>query len=81
MTLLSQHAAPLAIVSTGIVPVAAKAGVHASAAVQTRMYDHALATGFSRVTWFGGHPGAGGIIALAVIRFSRLSGTGAGAGG
>ena len=45
---------------------AARAGVHASgaraAAVQTRMYDHALAAGFSR-----GYLVSAGILALAVI--------------
>jgi EmrB/QacA subfamily drug resistance transporter len=45
---------------------AARAGVHASgaraAALQTRMYDHALATGFSR-----GYLVSAGILVLAVI--------------
>ena len=45
---------------------AARAGVHASgaraAAVQTRMYDHALATGFSR-----GYMVSAGVMVLAAI--------------
>ena len=45
---------------------AARAGVHATGAraatVQTRMYDHALATGFSR-----GYLVSAGVLALAVI--------------
>jgi predicted MFS family arabinose efflux permease len=41
---------------------AAKAGLHASAAVQTRMHDHALAVGFSR-----GYLVSAGVLALAVI--------------
>ena len=41
---------------------AAKAGVHASAAAQTRMYDHALATGFST-----GYLVSAGVMVLAVI--------------
>jgi hypothetical protein len=45
---------------------AAKAGVHASgaraAALQTQMYNHALATGFSR-----GYLVSGGIMVLALI--------------
>jgi len=63
---------------------AARAGVHpagaSAAALQARIYDHALATGFSR-----GYLVSAGImvlaviIALALIRVSRqdLSGTGA----
>jgi hypothetical protein len=45
---------------------AARAGVHASgaraAALQTQMYDHALATGFSR-----GYLVSAGVMVLAVI--------------
>jgi EmrB/QacA subfamily drug resistance transporter len=41
---------------------AAKAGVHASAALQAQMYHHALATGFSR-----GYLVSAGILALALI--------------
>jgi EmrB/QacA subfamily drug resistance transporter len=41
---------------------AARAGVHVSAAVQTRIYDHALATGFSR-----GFVASAGILVLAVF--------------
>jgi hypothetical protein len=41
---------------------AATAGAHASAAAQTRMYDHALAAGFSR-----GYLVSAGILALAMI--------------
>ncbi|HYK68348.1 MAG TPA: MFS transporter [Streptosporangiaceae bacterium] len=41
---------------------AATAGVHASAAVQTRMYNHALAVGFSR-----GYLVSAGVLALAVV--------------
>jgi EmrB/QacA subfamily drug resistance transporter len=41
---------------------AAKAGVHVSAALQNRIYDHALATGFSR-----GYLVSAGIMVLAVI--------------
>jgi EmrB/QacA subfamily drug resistance transporter len=57
---------------------AARAGVHASTAAQTRMYDHALATGFSR----GYLVSAGAmvlavIIALAVIRVRRQDLSGA----
>ncbi|MGH3193676.1 MAG: hypothetical protein ACRDOU_33960 [Streptosporangiaceae bacterium] len=56
----------------------ARAGVHASAAAQTRMYDHALATGFST-----GYLVSAGvmvlavIIALAVIRVTRQDLSGA----
>jgi len=41
---------------------AARAGVHVSAALRTQMYDHALATGFSR-----GYLVSAGVLALAVI--------------
>jgi len=41
---------------------AAGAGVHASAAAHTRMYDHALAAGFSR-----GYLVSAGVLALAVV--------------
>ena len=41
---------------------AATAGVHASAAVQTRMYNHALAVGFSK-----GYLVSAGVLALAVV--------------
>jgi len=41
---------------------AARAGVHPTAALQTRMYDHALATGFSR-----GYLVSAGVMVLAVI--------------
>jgi EmrB/QacA subfamily drug resistance transporter len=41
---------------------AAKAGVHASAAVQARMYDHALAVGFSR-----GYLVSAAVLALAAV--------------
>ena len=57
---------------------AAKAGVHPSAALRTQMYDHALATGFSR-----GYLVSAGIlvlaviIALAVIRITRQDLSGA----
>jgi len=62
------------------VGAAAKASVHTSSAMQTRTYDHALATGFSR-----GYLVSAGImvlaviIALAMIRIKRQDLSGAGA--
>jgi hypothetical protein len=61
---------------------AARAGVHASgaraAALQTRMYDHALATGFSRgYLVSAGVLALAAIIALAVIRVRRQDLSGA----
>jgi hypothetical protein len=58
---------------------AAKEGVHASAGMPTRMYDHALAAGFSR-----GYLVSAGILALAVtialfvMRVTRADLSGAG---
>ncbi len=61
---------------------AARAGVHASgaraAALQTQMYDHALATGFARgYLVSGGVLVLAAIIALAVIRVRRQDLSGA----
>jgi predicted MFS family arabinose efflux permease len=61
---------------------AARAGVHATgaraAALQTRMYDHALATGFSRgYLVSAGVMVLAAIIALAVIRIKRQDLSGA----
>jgi len=61
---------------------AAKAGVHATgaraAALQAHMYDHALATGFSRgYLVSAGVLALAAIIALAVIRVSRQDLSGA----
>ena len=63
---------------------AARAGLHATgaraAAVQTRMYDHALATGFSRAYLVSaGIMMLAAIIALAMIRVRRQDMSGAGA--
>ena len=61
---------------------AARAGVHATgtraAALQTRMYDHALATGFSRgYLVSAGVLALAAIIALVVIRVTRQDLSGA----
>ena len=63
---------------------AARAGLHATgaraAAVQTRMYDHALATGFSRAYLVSaGIMMLAAIIALAMTRVRRQDMSGAGA--
>ena len=61
---------------------AARAGVHpagaSAAALQTRMYDHALATGFSRgYLVSAGVLALAAIIALAMIRIRRQDLSGA----